>query len=237
MLNKIKMNSKVILGKLSIAVCILIILSAQFLSAELPFAISDETVSGYDIDAECSCLANELIIEKEFDVLKGLTVGVENVYAMDDLTGSGYADEITLGLGLGISDFLSVGLAPKLFIFPEGSETGLDTVLALGHEFEKIGLIVEDENEFLYNFTVKAWEYVNTLGIEKSLFQLGKSVYINLFLENEYVRAIEKGAEAEDGLKAGPAMNISFFSLGVFYSAALAPEVAHGIEGSIVFSF
>ena len=237
MLNKIKMNSNVILGKLSIAVCILIILSAQFLSAELPFAISDETVSGYDVDAECACLENELIIEKEFDVLNGLTIGVENVYAMDDLTGSGYADEITLGLGIGILDFLSVSLAPKFFISPEGSESGFDTVLALGHEFEKIGLIVENENEFLYNFSGEAWEYVNTLGIEKSLFRLGQNLYLNFFLENEFVSALEKGAEAEDGLKAGPIANISFFSVGVFYSAALAPEIAHGIEGSIAVSF
>ena len=236
MINKIRMSSK-LKRKSSVTICVLIIFTAQFLLAEFPFSISDETISAYDVDAECSCLENELIIEKEFDVLKGLTVGVENVYAMDDVTQSGYSDEITIAFGLGVLDFLSIGVAPKIFLSSEESQSGLDNIIGLGHEFGKIGLIIEDENEFLYNFTVKAWEYVNTLGIEKSLFQLGKSVYINLFLENEYVRAIEKGAEAEDGLKAGPAMNISFFSLGVFYSAALAPEVAHGIEGSLVFEF
>jgi len=200
-----------------------------YLFAELPVSISIETKGGYNATDKMAYAENEAVIEKEFDVLKGLTLGFENlvVYEHPDLS-----DEVTLGLSLGLLDFLSIGVAPKLFI-ADSVTFGLDGILTIGYEFEKISFNIEDENEFLYNFNDKAFEYVNTLGIEK-MFEINEKMGIGIGLENELVITKE---EISDGLLIGPKLNYDFFSVYINYALGITPEVSHSAELGVAFEF
>ena len=48
-------------------------------NAELLFTLSVETKAGYNLNDNIICLENEIVVEKEFDILNGLIIGLENL--------------------------------------------------------------------------------------------------------------------------------------------------------------
>ncbi|MFP4416251.1 MAG: hypothetical protein ACLFSB_03175 [Chitinispirillaceae bacterium] len=194
----------------------------------LPFSLSMDFRGGYGATDDVYYGENEIVLEKEFDVLNGMTVGVENLLVYEK---QGYTDEITAGIGFGLLDFLSIGFAGKAFIADE-TAFGVDGILSFGHEFENIGLAVSDDNEFLYNFTDEAFEYVNTLCIEKS-FDLTNQLGLTLALENELV--VSDGS-AESGLLAGPVLGYRMVNVFANYTLGIDSEMktSHGAQAGVL---
>lgn len=206
------------------------------LQAELPFSISDETKLGKSLEQDIFFLENELILEKEFP-RPDLIISAENLYAKENLKEDSYYDEITLCSTIGINDMFRTGLAPVFFLSPDENQFSLDLLFILSFEFESIELCLEDENEFIYNFDLVNWTFVNTLALEKKLFSLSSKTELLLYLENEYGQAMEKGSEAEDCLLFGPVLNTDHLALGLFYAPDLIPEAAHNLVLSLTLCF
>ncbi|MBN1755889.1 hypothetical protein JW877_06710, partial [bacterium] len=163
------------------------------------------------------------------DVFKGLTLGFENlvIFEKPDLT-----DEITIGAGLGLLDFLSIGIASKILI-SDSITFGIDGMVTFGYELEKIGLLLEDENEFLYNFNDKSFEYVNTFTLEK-MFKINEKMGIGFGLENEHLITKE---EVSDGLLMGLIFNYKLFNIYANYAFGILPDITHGSEMGIGVEF
>lgn len=213
--------------KINLLLALLFISANAF--AELPISIGIDTKGGYNFSDKIMYIENEAIFEKEFDVLKGLTVGFENLFIFEN---PDLADEMTLGAGLGLLDFLSIGIASKLFI-SDSLSFGVNGIVVLGYEFEKIGLSIDDGNEFLYNFHKKSFEYVNTFSLEK-MFEINDKAGIGFGIENELVVTKE---EIVDGLLAGPKFNLNNFSFYANYALGIVPNISHGAEIGIGIEF
>lgn len=221
---------------------IIFIFSLFFLSdplfSRLPFSISDETSFHFDLDEGATCLENELVLEKEFDILYGLTFSAENLYMLDDLEQSIYADEVTFGSSINVLNFLGTGAAHRIFIFQDQDmEHGLDLSVFLSYELEDLELCMEDENEFIYNYSTDNWTYINTLGIDKNIYSLTDFVNLSFYLENEYVDGFLFICQAEDSLKTGPVLNFAHWALALYYTSVLLPEYRTGIEAGLLVQF
>jgi hypothetical protein len=205
-------------------------LARMNVSAELPVAASVETKCGCALCSGAVFGENEIVLEKEFTVLKGLTICAENLAVYAD---ESFVNEATAGAGICLLDFLSAGIAAKIFS-GDGVSVGADGIVAAGHEFEAWGLALEDENEFLYNFTDSTFEYVNTLAIEQSLWNSGESGF-GIAFENELVHS---GGETESGVLIGPFVGHRFFTAFVNYVLGVSSEApSHGAEIGTVFEF
>ncbi|MDY6788061.1 MAG: hypothetical protein SVK54_08055 [candidate division WOR-3 bacterium] len=176
-------------------------------------------------------LENEIIIEKTFDKLNGVTPGFENLisYAPGILS-----DEISIGVMFDINEFIAAGVVNKIF-YENTLTYGVDGIVSLGYESEAIGLSVEDENEFLYNISDNSIEYVNTLTAEKSLAAVNSSE-LTLYFENEFVYSPDSG-DYSDGLLIGPSFFAEPINIYLNYSISLIPQINHGTEGGFVLVF
>lgn len=176
-------------------------------------------------------LENEIIIEKSFDKLNGVTLGLENLisYAPGILS-----DEISIGVMFDINEFIAAGIVNKIF-YENTLTYGFDGIVSLGYEWETIELSVEDENEFLYNFSDSTIEYISTLAAEKSLAAFNSNE-LTLYVENEFVYSLDSG-DYSDGLLIGPSFFAEPINIYLNYSISLIPQINHGAEGGFVLVF
>lgn len=196
--------------------------------AEMPFSVSIDTFGGYNTTTSLGYCENDIELEKTFDELSGLTFNLENSVIYDQI----WSDEITASVSVNLMDFLSVGLAPKVFI-GETTAFGLDGLLTLGLDIEEAGFSIEDENEFLYLFEDASFQYINTLGMEK-LFSIDDNSSWGFAFENVLVAYSDL---IEDSLTLGPVYNIGMFSIYANYCLGITPELTHGAEAGKVMGF
>lgn len=216
-----------------IILTIMVIAAPAILEAE--WSVSDESILGTDLSI--GYMENELIIEKDFN-WHGFYAGFENTFIMDNFRSIDFMDEISIGFGLGLTDWLTLSIYQKMFISAVGAEFGVDFMTVFGHEIENKGFTIEDENEFVYNTTANKWEYVNTLGIDWQPIEIGDSLSFGFFFEDEIVIPIEKSTEPENGILIGPIISNAHFSFGLYYALGLAmkEDASHGIEASLIFN-
>lgn len=207
----------------------IIFLWSSVSAAELPFALTNDTTGGYNATDKAVYAENETVIEKEFDQLKNFTFAIDNIVSYED---PDVADELGFGVTYALFDFLTIGVKPQLF-FGEEFSTGATGTIGLEYAIEGIGLSFEDTNDFAYNFTESAFEYVNTFGIEKSITSFG-DWGLAIGIENEIV--VPDG-DVEDLLSVGPSVSNDTLSFSAAYVVGIAPEVSHAFEAGVGLSF
>lgn len=207
----------------------MIFVSVSAMAAELPFSLSIDTTGGYNITDEAVYAENEIAAEKEFDSLKNFTFGLGNIVTYED---PDFSDEVYFTVAYTMFEVITVGVKPQLF-FGEEFSSGVTGSLGLSHEIENMGLSFSLDNEFAYNFNESAFEYVNTLGMEKLLVSFGAWT-LAAGIENELV--VPDG-DIEDALSVGPSISNDLLSFSAVYVIGLAPEVSHGVEIGMGLSF
>ena len=199
-------------------------------------SISIETILGKGLKSNSYRFENELAIEGDVKLFKTVAFGIENLFGKEDLSSSDYTDEITLWINYEVLDYLSIGISHKFFLSSGNTDYGLDFSFILAKEFKDIALVIENENEFLCNYSSKCWEYANTLGIEK-VFPSDKKLKMVLFMENEFVIPLESGASGENALRFGPGITYDYLQFQIRYAIEISAEITQSAETVLTVSF
>lgn len=198
------------------------LLIGSIFASKLPVTVAVEGKGGYLLTDKLFFGELKVNIEKEFDVLSGFTIGLENTLAFEE---PALSDELGLDLKLGVTDFLTFGAGPKLF-FSKGTTLGVRGLMIFGYESEKYLFSIENENDFLFIPTDNSKEYVNKLCIEK-MFELKEDISLGLAFENELLVTAD---EISDGFLIGPKLSINNFTFFANYAVGVIPGINHGVE-------
>jgi hypothetical protein len=155
--------------------------------------------------------------------------GLENVLYLPALEEPSDAQEgeATLGVTATLHEFFALGASATLTYLDAGQTASV--ALTASPSYRLGNLEIADDNEFSYDFDAEISAYTNTLALALPLHQHG-TFALQAAAENEAARALENGAEWEDALDAGLAASVGPWSVGLFYSPVLLPDVEHGLK-------
>lgn len=214
---------------------LLLLAATALASAQSPLAISNELASRTG--------ESEFAPDGEWTATAAYTQGImeyslENVLAVPLLESPTDAvfGEITLGATAGLHDFFALGASATLSYLDAGTTTTLAVTASPAWGSEALGLDIADDNEVAYNIDDDTFAYTNTLLVDWTLRSQGECTLLAEF-ENEATKTTEVGSKWEDALNAGPVLNYGPYSVGLFYSPVVLPDVEHGAKISLGHSF
>jgi hypothetical protein len=195
-----------------------------------PYSVSSEFLLHGNTESIPSALENETILRVELGFVE---LGLENLFTYGMTEGESWYNELTFELSKSLTENLGAGA--KYFLGFNSATQTHGAAFSLVPFWQGESLLLEDENEFAYDFSANASFYGNTFLVEYTVPALGLEWVLSL--ENELLIPFEKGSEIEDGLKFGPAAQLNFLNVGIYYTPTLFPELSHSFYVSLLKEF